>query len=65
VTLTLPVAELTRLAGDDRFEMRVVVGPDAFPRATGGTLETGRKLAVGDSDLEITIPGMSGAILMK
>ncbi len=65
VTLTLPVDELVRLAGKDRFGMKVIVGPDAFPRATGGTLVTDATVAIGDTDLEVTLPGMSGAILMK
>ncbi len=65
VKLTLPaeaVADLQK-AGCD-LKMKVVVGTESFPRSLGADLTTGKEMDLG-SGLEITIPGLSGAILLN
>ncbi|MCB1183210.1 hypothetical protein KDM41_07240, partial [bacterium] len=66
VELTLSQAELRRLAGDGAvMVLEAVVGPDSFPRAAGGSFATGDKLDLRGGDVTVTLPGMSGAILLN
>ena len=45
--------------------LETIVGPDSFPRATGASFATGDKLDLRGGDVTVTIPGLSGAILMN
>ena len=66
VTLTLSsetLQGLTKPGAEMVFDVQV--GPDAFPRAAGGSFKTGEKLDLRGGDVEITLPGMSGAILLN
>jgi glycosidase len=66
VTLTLTseaLQGLTKPGAEMVFDVQV--GPDAFPRATGGSFKSGDKLDLRAGDVEITLPGMSGAILLN
>ena len=65
VTLTLPAGVLKDLAGGEALELKVLVGSDSFPRSVGDDLKTGRMLRIDSQDMEITVPGMSGAILLN
>ncbi len=66
VTLTLSEAQLRGLAGEGAsLQLEAIVGPDAFPRAAGASFQTGDKLDFGGGDVEITLPGLSGAMLLN
>lgn len=66
VTLTLSQADLRRLAGAAApLVLRAEVGPDLFPRAEGASFRTGDKLDLRGGDITITVPGLSGAILLN
>jgi len=54
--LTLPGAEMV---------FDVEVGPEVFPRATGASFAAGDKVDLRAGDVEITLPGMSGTILLN
>jgi glycosidase len=66
VTLTLSQAALLELAGAGApLVLRAAVGPDQFPQAEGGSFRTGDKLDLRGGDVTITIPALSGAILLN
>lgn len=66
VTLTLSQAALLELAGAGApLVLRAEVGPEQFPRAEGGSFRTGDKLDLRGGDVTITIPALSGAILLN
>jgi cyclomaltodextrinase len=66
VTLTLSQAALLELAGAGApLVLQAAVGPDLFPRAEGGSFRTGDKLDLRGGDVTITIPALSGAILLN
>jgi len=66
VTLTLSLEDLQTLVGTGaEMVFDVQVGPEAFPRAAGASIAAGDKVDARGGDVEITIPGMSGAILMN
>jgi cyclomaltodextrinase len=65
VTLTLPAAEVARLAGQGGTRFTVEVGPDAFPRAAGASLKSADSIDLGTADVQITIPGLSGLIMLN
>jgi hypothetical protein len=41
------------------------VGPDLFPQAAGASFKTGDKLDLRGGDITITVPALSGAILLN
>ncbi|MBK9302391.1 MAG: hypothetical protein IPM94_00395 [bacterium] len=64
VTLTLTAAQLAAaLPAGGSTVYKVVAGPDWFPSVEGGTLTSGRTLELGQGDVAVTLPGMSGAVL--
>jgi cyclomaltodextrinase / maltogenic alpha-amylase / neopullulanase len=63
VTLPAEAVENLKKAGCD-LKTKVVVGTDSFPRSQSGSLSTGAEIDL-ESGLEITIPGLSGAILFN
>jgi cyclomaltodextrinase / maltogenic alpha-amylase / neopullulanase len=65
VTLTLSAATLKGLAGGEAVDLTVRVGSDSFPRSVGDDLKAGRTVTVDSDDLVVTIPGMSGAVLLN
>ncbi|MDX2474526.1 MAG: hypothetical protein QNL91_12545, partial [Candidatus Krumholzibacteria bacterium] len=65
-TFILSRADLMGLTGDGAtMVLETIVGPDAFPRAAGASFKTGDKLDFRSGDVEITLPGMSGAMLLN
>lgn len=65
VTLTLPAAEVARLAGQGGTTFTVEVGPEVFPRAAGASLKSADSIDLGTADVQITIPGLSGLIMLN
>jgi cyclomaltodextrinase len=66
VVITLSQEELRELAGKDAdLELKVMVGPEHFPRAAGASFKSGDKLNLKKGDVELTLPGMSGAMLLN
>ncbi|MBK7187384.1 MAG: hypothetical protein IPH86_01470 [bacterium] len=66
VTLTLSQAALKDLAGAGAtLVLRAEVGPDLFPQAAGASFKTGDKLDLRGGDIQITVPALSGAILLN
>jgi len=66
VTMTLSSETLQGLtAAGAEMVFEVQVGPEVFPRATGSSFQTGDKIDLRGGDVEITLPGMSGAILLN
>ncbi|MBK8166880.1 MAG: hypothetical protein IPK64_13135 [bacterium] len=66
VTLTLSQAALKELAGAGAtLVLKAEVGPDLFPRSEGGSFRTGDKLDLRGGDVTLTIPALSGAILLN
>ena len=66
VTLTLSQAQLQALAGTGApLVLKAAVGPEVFPRATGASFKTGSKVDLRGGDQTVTLPGMSGAILLN
>jgi glycosidase len=66
VTLTLSQAALRELAGAGAtLVLRAEVGPDLFPRSEGGSFRTGDKLDLRGGDVTVTIPALSGALLLN
>ena len=66
VTVTLSRDELRALAGDGAdLKLKVQVGPEVFPRAAGASFKSGDTLDLGKGDVELTLPGMSGAMLLN
>ncbi len=65
-TFTVAQADLQALCGDGAvLVLKAIVGPDAFPRATGASFATGDKMDFRGGDVQITLPGMSGAMLLN
>jgi glycosidase len=66
VTLTLSRDQMQALAGPGAtMVLKAAVGPEAFPRATGASFKTGDKLDLRGSDVQVTLPGLSGAMLLN
>lgn len=66
VTLTVPRDALRGLAGAGAtLVLDTVVGPDLFPRAEGASFRTGDKLDLRGGDVTLTLPGLSGAVLLN
>ncbi len=66
VTLTLSQEQLSGLAGAGAtMVLTTIVGPDAFPRAGEGSFKTGDKLDLRRGDVEVTLPALSGAMLLN
>ena len=66
VTLTLSQAALKELAGAGaNLVLKAEVGPDLFPRSEGGSFRTGDKVDLRGGDVTLTIPALSGAILLN
>ena len=66
VTITLSQKQLRDLAGAGAdMVLEAIVGPDAFPRAAGASFSTGDKLDLRAGDLAVTLPGLSGAMLLN
>ena len=66
VTMTLSseaLQNLTTSGAEMVFEVQV--GPEEFPRSTGASFVAGDKIDLRGGDVEITLPGMSGAILLN
>jgi hypothetical protein len=66
ITMTLSsetFQSLTAAGAEMVFEVQV--GPEVFPGAMGGSFQTGDKIDLRGGDVEITLPGMSGAILLN
>ncbi len=63
-TVTLAAADLAGLLpGQAAPQLRVVVGPESFPQATGASLRRGDAIRPDGGPLTITLPPLSGAIL--
>ncbi|MFH2051308.1 MAG: alpha-amylase family glycosyl hydrolase [bacterium] len=66
VTLDLPGEVLANLADGGGLNLDVVVGPETFPRAAGASCATGDKLDLsGNKTVTVTLPGLSGAVLLN
>ncbi len=66
VTLTVSRDALRELAGAAApLVLQAVVGPDAFPRSEGASLRTGDKLDLRGGDVTLTLPALSGALLLN
>ncbi len=66
VSLTLSQAVLKDLAGAGApLVLHAEVGPDLFPQAAGASFKTGDKLDLRGGDITITVPALSGAILLN
>ena len=64
VTVTLSAAEVAALVPDGTdLELAVIVGPESFPQASGASINGGDSVDFGEGDVQITLPGMSGALL--
>jgi len=66
VTLTLPADQIAAKFNDGvSLRAKVIIGPEQFPRATGASFATGDVIDLGQGDVAVTIPAMSGAILLN
>ena len=66
VTLELPVDVLTGLAAEKGLDMKVLVGPEVFPRVSGVPFRSGDKVEMGEAaTFEVKLPGLSGAVLLN
>ena len=62
-TVTLDATEVLGLLPDGAdATLAVIVGPEVFPQASGGSVATGEEVALADR-VTITVPGMSGVLL--
>jgi cyclomaltodextrinase / maltogenic alpha-amylase / neopullulanase len=66
VTMTISGKELKELVGPDgTLNLKVMVGPESFRDAAPGVLQVGHTIGFGSGDVEITLPGLSGAVLLN
>ncbi len=66
VTLTISGKRLKELAGPEgSLNLEVMVGPDSFRGADGGILQVGKSIGFGSGDVEISLPGLTGAVLIN
>ncbi len=65
VTMTLSASDLSALAAGGSSTLTVEVGPEVFPRSGGASLKSGDRIDLGHGDVQVTIPGLSGAILLN
>ena len=66
VTLELPADQLAKLAAGGSLKMKVELGFDSFPRSAGGSFSTGTTVDLNTAGATtVTLPGLSGAILIN
>lgn len=65
VTLTLDPAAVAGLPGGAGRAFKVAVGTEKFPQAGGGALATGATVDLGGGPVTVTVPAMSGALLVN
>ncbi len=64
-TVSLPADVLKSLVPGGSLAVSVAVGPEQFPRAAGGSVKAGDTIDLGGPDTTLTIPAMSGTILLN